>query len=268
MPEIKPFEVIWPEIEKYRPFVIDLFRFLNGYINPNNPCRLYINMYHNTNFAEYAKPDIITVYLGSIVDHYFGNDAMIKKIIIVAVSHELSHSIQNLDMVRYSNDPYYRDTVEKQNEGRTELWLTAHEQEIYQRFGVHIKFSDLAIKNTHPHGYDYEQAAMREYYLNVIMDVIYRNNKARTVLSDLFDANQTIAFQLNDSDKVLLKYKGIYNDRGIYSFNQIVNDHCRRGAYITYFKIKTEIKHEDIFGENGIIIHMAISDQFCKPIEF
>lgn len=268
METIKTFEEIYPAFELYKPFVEKVFNYLNGYINPNNPCQLYINMYSNNNYAEFAKPNHLICYLGSIINNFFGNDNEIRKIIIITIAHELCHSEQSINMIQYTNDPYYRQSMENQNEGYSEKWLNIHSNEIQQLFGVEIRFSDFAIRNIQPHAKDWTHASIRDHYFYTIMDVVFRNQKFITPLNDAFDCSNTISFHINDSGKVLLKYRGEYNTNGIYLFNKLINDYCREGNAIRYFSIKTRMSEEEIFGEKGMDIHLTLSNNYYKPIEF
>lgn len=264
----RSFEELYPAFENYKPFVERVFKYLNGYINPSNPCRLTINLFSNANYAEFAKPDNLIVYLMSIINNFYGEDDKIKQIILMVIAHELCHSEQDLNMLRYSKDPYYKESVENQNEGYSEQWINLHAAEIYSLFGIKFHFSDFAINNIQPAGDDYQKISIRNHYLFSIMDVIYRNDNALPTLSDLFDSNANIVFHIDDSYKVLIKFKGEYNPAGLYLFNSIINRYCRKGICITYFNIETKITKVKIFDENGIDLHILTSNKYFKPIDF
>lgn len=266
--DIKPFEEIYPFIEHYTPFVHGVFRYLNGNINPDNPCTLHIRLYSDVNYAEYAKPDIVVVYLGSIINNYWMDDDSIKRVIIMTIAHELSHSWQSTDMIRYTYDPYYKQQIENQNEGRTEQWLLAHADEIYKLFGIQMEYSDWAMREVYPHGDEYESANVGHYYIHTILDVVYRNEKFKEPLEKLFNGYDSIIFHIDDSEKCLLKFKGEYNIRAIYAFNRIISKYCRIGISISYFTIELEIIDIPIFDTMGIDVHMHIRNQYYNPIEF
>lgn len=264
--DLRPANEIYPLYEKFKPFVEEVFIYLNGYVNPYNPCQLYIAMFSTHNYAEFAKPNLVISYLGSIVNNFHDNEDTIKKVIIITLTHELFHSEQSLDMLRYGKDPYYQMMAELQNEGYAEKWVMDHAGELYSKFGVIMLFEDTERLK---HADFWEQNTVKNHYLRTIVDVVYRNEGAFPIYSDLFDAHDTISFHINDSMKVLIKYRGEYNDRGMPLFNQIINKYCRRELYITYFNIKSKItKDEQIFGQKGIDIHFELSNNYMKPIEF
>ena len=264
--DLKPFEELYPQIVYYTPFVEDVFRYLNGYINPYNPCRLHIKLYSAINYAEYAKPDIAIVYLGSIINNCWGDDNLIKTVIIMTLAHELSHSWQNTDMIRYTYDPYYKKEIEDQNEGRTERWIIDHSDEIYSRFGVRIEYSDWAINSVMPNAEYYQHNNPGDYFLHTILDVAYRNKNYIDPLTKLFNSEESIIFRIDDSPKVLLKYKGEYNINAIPAFNRLINQYCRIGIAAGYFTISVEIMDVSIFDTKGIDLHMHISNKFYEPI--
>lgn len=268
--ELMPIEIILKEMEKYTPITIDMFNYLNGNINPYNPCNLYIKMYNTTNFAEFRKPNTVTVFLGSIITIFYGQDLDIKSVILMTLAHELSHSWQNTDMVRYTYDPYYKQMIEDTNEGYTEKWISDHMKEIHKLFGFKVQYSRWAKKNILPKAVEYQSANLKDYFIHTIVDVVYRDSKYIKPLNDVFDKEQTILFSIDDSEIIILKLNGMYLEQSIQSFGQILFNHCRAGLGIKYFKVAVYLQHCTLKPEynnvEGVWLRFILEDVRYCPI--
>jgi len=257
-----PIDIVISEVERFKPFAIEAFNYLNGNINPFTYCYLYIRMYDTVNYAEFRKPNTVCLFLGSIICHFYGKDEDIKSVILMTLAHELSHSCQNTDMVRYTNDPYYREVVEESNEAHTIKWMTEHMNEIYKRFGFRYIYNNDAMNNLYPKHINYEYSALKEYYINCIIDVVYRNQKYRKPLIDLFDSNNNIGFAIDTSDYIFIKYNGNYMEEGLEGFNKLLSQYCRTGLAINYFNVVLTTRNI----QNGIIIRLHFDNVRYCPI--
>lgn len=264
--ELMPIESVLVEMEKYTPITVNMFNYLNGNINPYNICNLYIKMYSTINFAEFRKPNTVTIFLGSIVTMFYGKDLDIKSVILMTLAHELSHSCQNTDMVRYTNDPYYRQMVEDTNEGYTEQWVYNHMKEIHKLFGFKMQYSRWAKKNIMPKATEYQPAGLKDYFVHTIVDVVYRDASYIDPLNKIFEENQTLLFSIDNSDIVMLKHNGQYLNQSVQPFGKILYDYCRAGLGIKYFKVAVYLKRCDIDNVEGKWLHFILEDVRYCPI--
>ena len=73
------FMTAYNEYNKYKDFTIKAFAYLNGKINPNNICIAKLDYYDKYNFAEFRKPNLICIKLGSIIDQLYYEPDELKK---------------------------------------------------------------------------------------------------------------------------------------------------------------------------------------------
>jgi hypothetical protein len=120
-----------------------------------------------------------------------------------------------------------------------------------------------------PHGNDYMKTSVGDFYINTILDIIYRNRKFVRPLNKFFAEEDTIVFHINDSEKALLKYRGEYNYNALGAFNRIINKYCRIRTTVSYFLISLEATNVMVFQDTpGVDMHIVLKDQYYKPIEF
>lgn len=264
--ELMPIELVLTEMERYTPITINMFNYLNGNINPYNPCNLYIKMYNTINFAEFRKPNTVTVFLGSIVTVFYGKDLDIKSVILMTLAHELCHSWQNTDMVRYTYDPYYKQMIEDTNEGYTEKWISDHMKEIYKIFGFKVQYSRWAKKNILPKAEEYQPVELKDYFVHTIVDVVYRDGQYIEPLNKVFEETQTLLFSINDSDIVMLKFNGQYLNQSVQPFGKILYDYCRAGLGIKYFKVAAYLKRCNVEETEGKWLNFILENVRYCPI--
>ena len=275
MKELRSFDLNYMNHVTYSNFAIRAFEFLNGRINPFNICYLSIEMYSKNNYAEFRKPNTVSLYLGSILNDYDSctgdpeDDRDIKTIIIMTLSHELAHSTQNTDMIRYTNDPYYRDDIEKQNEAYTEHWITEHQTEIFNALGVVVSYSSFAIRNIMPLYTQYEVATLEQYYVHTLLDVVYRNKKFVEPMTIAFRKYNSILLRFNNGIRMLIKKNGEYNPNIIQTFNKIVRTTFRKGTAQTYCTVTMELTPVNIGDDpDGIEFHIISELLHYSPIDF
>lgn len=275
MNALRSFDLNYMNYAVYSNFAVRAFEYLNGRINPFNRCMLSIEMYSKNNYAEFRKPNTVSLYLGSILNDYDSctgdpdDDRDIKTIIIMVLGHELAHSTQNTDMIRYTNDPYYRDDIEKQNEAYTEYWISEHNQEIYNALGVMVEYSSFAMRNLMPLHTQYEFASLEQYYVHTLLDVVYRNVKYVEPMITAFQKYSSILIRFNNGIRLLLKKNGEYNPQIIQTFNKIVRTTFRKGTAQTYSTVTMELTPVNIGGDpDGIEFHIISSLMHYSPIDF
>lgn len=264
-------EQLYHKINSYYGFTRDVFNFLNGYINPYNPCILHIEMFNTFHYGEFSKPNHVAIFLGNICRNHYSDDMFIKKIIITSIAHELSHSSQELSMMTYVDDMYYKNMIEDSNEAYTEIWITQHADEIRERFGVDVWYTPKAVNDIQPHIVDYRKFDVKNYFINAILDTVYRNLVMKTTIEMSFDKYQSITFHMNDSPTCLIKYNGRYNPEAIPMFCRILNDQCKcmNGPVSMKFIVKNKSSRVRIYDDNnGLDFYLTTSSHKFNPITF
>lgn len=265
---IRSVDEIYPMMVPSRELVCNVFNYLNGRINPENPCRLVIGDYHSTNYAEFRKPDIVVVYLASIINDYYLRPYLIPGLLVMVIGHELSHSIQETNMILYTADKTAREFIENTNDAHAQEWIIAHKDEIKDVLGIDIIYSDYTFNLIREYSDKYVKAQLRDYYIHTIVDVVYRADKFLDPLYELFNKYSSIAMSINDSETFLIKSNGEYVDN-IATFNAGIALACRRGGAFVYNVITMGKYEANICGDtNGIVLDLRTVPKYYKPIEF
>lgn len=268
-----PIETLIPLVETYTPYTRDVFDFLNGRVNPYyNKCRLIISSYDKYNFAEFRKPDLVVIYLHSIISTFYPDDLKIKSVILMTLAHELSHACQETNMTRYGRDPYYKEEVEKTNEAHARQWVINNMDEIHKRFGFRMTFPKYAVEEAFRDGARYQQTSGKEFYIYAFVDLLYRKERFIDKFVDLFDQYSDIMVCINNGPKVWFKNKGNYllDQDTVGQFSSIMQ-YCRRGISLGSFDISLNAKVAPIHIEglpdrNILILDFIITNFRYTPI--
>lgn len=222
------FMTVYNEYNKYKDFTIKAFAYLNGKINPNNLCIAKLDYYDKYNFAEFRKPNLICIKLGSIIDQlYYEPDELKKSLIFLSVAHELVHANQSASMLRYSMDSLYAKAIESHAQYTAQEFLKARRLEILDIFGVDVQLGISyygEIKEI-PHDVPFN---IEMYYINTLVDMIMGNKMDHTVRLQKIFQIPTIRIIFDDKI-VLIKKDGIYLDDGVKNFNAILLSYRRGG---------------------------------------
>lgn len=268
-----PVETLIPLVEEYTPIANQMFDYLNGRVNPPyNMCKLIISSYDQCNFAEFRKPNIVILFLYSIISSFYPNDMDIKSVMLMTLTHELSHACQETNMVKYGSDPFYREQVENSNEAHARLWVLNHMNEIHRRFGFTMTFPQWAIEEAKRNDPEYQQTSGKYFYLYAIVDILYRRQNFVQMFESIFDSYDEMFIAINDSNKVWFKHKGQYllDPDTVKQFGDILS-YCRRGMALGAFhvvlnQIQTEIKVPNLPPMPALILNFEISNFRYAPI--
>lgn len=247
-------------VNRLDPFVREAFDYLNGNINRNNPCRLYIDIYDMDNYAEFRKPDRVYVKLGSIINNlYTYSDDVKKSVILLCLAHELFHADQSASMIRYGVDASYMEIIEQQANYASEQFLYHNRQIIMNKFNIdvvkHISCS------TKPPAIRFQGFNIEEYYINSILDVIIRNFSAVKTFNTLFRfSTVTIVF---DGVPIMLKENGVLLN-AIAELNHILNSY-RMGKALKKFDISTDMSYSPS-DDDKITLYLNTSNHRYEPI--
>ena len=148
-----------------------LFAYLNGRVNTLNLCTLNIMYYSRLNYAQFQYPNIVTVFLSSILDEFYFDDGILTKrdrvltVLALTMTHELFHADQCVDPLSYKKDPSYSSNVEYAAEYNAEKFCLSHKRELENLLG--FRYS-LTGKITSPYG-EYnntviQSAKQKEYF--------------------------------------------------------------------------------------------------------
>ena len=111
------------EFTYYSNIARRMFDFMNGKINPINICHLEIALYgnHPRMFGDFRNPNRIRLFMENIINdwkpEFYDNYKVTHydytcNLIALTICHELFHSEQVLDGIRYSDDKEYYDSIE------------------------------------------------------------------------------------------------------------------------------------------------------------
>lgn len=134
---------------EFEPKIHGIFDYLNGRINQHNICIYNIGYYSIDNYAQFQYPNRMTIFIGSIVDHYYdiqdSKQTQYDKVMSVAalcIAHELYHADQIINAALYKKDESYRNQIEDAAEYSAELFCATHINEFRQHFGFNYLISN------------------------------------------------------------------------------------------------------------------------------
>lgn len=215
------YRILYREYNKYKDFALQAFAYLNGGINPQNICVVKLDYYDKNNFAEFKKPNLISIKLGSIVDNlYYEPEAVKKGMIMLTVAHEMVHSVQAASMIKYSIDPAYAKMVEEHAQYTAQEYLKARKHEIQDIFGFDIQmgisyYGEMSRPNFHI------EFNPEEYYINTILDLFMGNKINYRIKLERVFAIPTVKITF-DRNTVTVKENGVYLENGVRDVNAIL----------------------------------------------
>lgn len=214
------------EFEKYKQFALDVFGYLNGKVNPDNPCIYYTGYFNRKNYAEYRKPNIINLYIGTMMserDKY--DEEIVKGIIILAITHELAHANQSACMIKYGIDPAYMREIENDAEWKAQTFLQSMQNDIKERFGVDITrvFAEYGLVKANTYPLEFDDI---DYYVNTLIDMFMGDISRATFLYQIFMFDNVGI--ILDGEMVEIKRNGELLD-SISDFNKALSRY-RRGC--------------------------------------
>ena len=124
-------------------FIISVFDYYNGRINPFNIAKLQIewtHQYTSSNGATSRNPNVVTIY-PLVLDRFFKDPYWFKFNIINCIIHELMHTDQEINFLKMRNDITYRTMIENITEMETFLYISNNRIDIYKKFG--LKFNNM-----------------------------------------------------------------------------------------------------------------------------
>ena len=198
----------------YTPKAYAVFEYLNGRINRRNRCHLNVRLFANNDYANFRFPNEITLFLGSIIDHYFDrmsptmqkNDNVVMSITALTIAHELYHSDQIIDAYTYKQDEGYRTNVEDSAEYSAERYCFRNRDAFKQLFGF-----DYLIGNGPKDGYHYERASIMDYLRQIFLGT-FKNVSAADEFMQMINDNDSLAIIVSEHgnwiDHLIIKADG------------------------------------------------------------
>jgi len=255
-------------MEDYKSIAISAFNYLNGRVNPNNPCILYLEHFSACNFAEFRKPNIISIELGSIINNVkineYTNDYIIG-LILVCVCHELAHADQAICMCRYNIDVEYQRYIEMDAENKCRSFLFRHAREIQSSFGIDIikainAYTIEGDPNIAPKVFD-----MREHYVTSLVDVLIRDINMLKPIDMLFDFDNVHI--IIDGENIYVKKRGSFVRDSLQHFNRILNSYRSKGMIFS-LNIKMHSKKEIKDGRlRSVSLYIDTSNLKITPVK-
>lgn len=254
--------------EGINSFIINVFNYYNGKINPINKAVLDINWADLTLCEDggYSRPPNIIVINPLVISRYNENIIDLKISIISTIIHELYHTDQVINYQLYASNPNYNKYIEFSCEMETILYIAAHQIEINSTFGLDIYIDKMQynkmISYWHQPGVRYQR---RYYHEHIFMCIDNMCAFSKEVGADLHKAiinainnDKTIILLINNT-AIFISYKG--DIMPIDEFNKLITPYQCTGIYNTDYEIKYE-------GGGNILITLNITSKnlMCKKV--
>lgn len=236
--------------------VITLFNYLNGRINKLNICRLNISYYSNCNYAQFQYPNIVTVFLGSIIDNYYFDDSGKSKrdwaltVLALTLAHELFHADQNVNAASYGRDIDYAKNVENAAEYNAEVFCMSHKQDFKKLLNFNYCFSKKIVSEFGR----YDRIDSDHYYGNLILGT-FRNLDVYNKFIDCLNSRNIVAVMIQQFNKIMdivyVKVDGkLLDDPDTISKFSSMLLTVRRGIASCKYTMQIDVV-DDIFPDNG-----------------
>ena len=259
-------------VEKFTPIVKEWFKYLNQEICPRIRCTLFVDIYDPLIYAGYKKPNIIIAYLGSIINNFMKDgEEVIRGVTVLTIAHELFHANQSTSMIQYGMDPTYANNIEQQAEYMAEQFLLERELFCQNVFGFSPKkiFTTLMEAPTTP----YRQFHLKEFYVNTLSDVLYRNSRSKELLDEAFDVVDTIYLAFDskshydcmDIDRMIIKLNGKYIESTVQYFAFVITSKYRMGNCIMNYTVSCKVEY---LSEDSAVFHFTTSNHNYSPVQF
>lgn len=253
--------------EEINSFIIKVFNYYNGKINPINKAVLDINWADlaNCNDGGYSRPPNIIVINPLVISRYNEDIIDLKISIISTIIHELYHTDQVINYTLYAVDANYNKCIEFACEMETIIYIAGHQIEINNVFGLDIYFDkqqyDKMISYWHVPGVRYQR---RYYHEHIFMCIDNMCAFSKEVGMDLhknirnaITNDKSIILEINKA-AIFISYKGELMD--INKFNELITPYQCNGLYKTDF----EIIYED--GNVMVSLNIISKNIMCKKI--
>ena len=181
----------------YAPQVENLFDYLNGTVNKRINCRLNIAYYSFNNYAQFQRPNLVTVFLASIINGFYSgleSHDKVMSVIALTITHELFHADQEIDSHKYKIDGAYATNVENAAEYSAELFCIAHKQSFKKLFGF-------------TYGFNVNKKLAGSVYYPFSDDTYYENLFVGMFRSIIIGQELTKLCKEHDNVGIILKYK-------------------------------------------------------------
>lgn len=261
-----------------------LFNYLNGKINPHNPCVFNIGYFSTANYAHFQAPNLLTVFIGTVIldaqqiaisrADIEGERDYRMSIFALIISHELTHSEQAINPSKYSKDPKYNEMIESSAEYNAEIFCVSHQQEFKKKFKFNFCITSKTVPTYYP-VWNY-----KEYVLNTIYGVL-RAPEIITQISQSLDQSPNVALSISykyESDTlgdiIVLQEDNVftvYDEEGIAYFNNYMMKYRHGICAIDYkFTIYDAIftRTRDGVQKEFSVIAVLIDEQSYKPFLF
>jgi len=248
-------------------FIINVFNYYNGRINPINKAVLDINWANlmASNEGGYSRlPNIVSI--NPVVISRYNEDIIDLKISILStIIHELYHTDQLINYQLYLADSNYNKYIEHACELETLLYISSHINEINNVFNLDVIFDkpryDTFIKHWYLPGLKYER---RYYHDHIFMclDYLCRFNKdiasrLYNCIKDCIDNNELITIQINQ-ESIDVNFNG--NLIPIELYNNFISRYQCTGVYDCRYEI-------DYINQRLLIkITADVKNLMCKKV--
>lgn len=248
--------------DKYAYIARSAFGYLNGRINRYNICTLRLDYFSSTNYAEFRKPNVISIKLGSIIDSVTSmnkSESFIRGLIVLSIAHELSHADQAASMTRYGFDPIYMQYMEDSAECVSQQFLLSNMKQIDEMFQTSIKSVVSVYGRNYPSNLQPRCFDLLDHYATSIVDVLLRDYSMQKRIYDFF-AIENVDMDF-DGYAVKVKRNGTLIP-DITLFNSVLNQY-REAAMNSTFSVKIKCK---TIKSNKIRVKITTENTLYMPI--
>ena len=189
------------QMQFYTPRALALFNYLNGRINKKNICIAQISGFDDNLYACFQYPNHMTIYLGSVIDHYgdinnpdsFHN---VMSVTTLCLAHELFHADQNINAYTYKQDIDYCNRVENGAEYNAEKFCFDHKDDFLKLFGFEYRI-EITEKKT-----PIERATIEQMVLNCFLG-FFRNKEVYSAFKETCDQEKNLDFCVYKNGKYM-----------------------------------------------------------------
>ena len=249
-----------------------LFAYLNGRVNTLNLCTLNIMYYSRLNYAQFQYPNIVTVFLSSILDEFYFDDGTLTKrdrvltVLALTMTHELFHADQCVDPLSYKKDPSYSSNVEYAAEYNAEKFCLSHKRELENLLG--FRYS-LTGKITSPYG-EYNKLTIGDYYGNLLLGT-FRCTEIYDEFTECFTSDEyqeiwvMVSFKGQDYNPVMVKHAGKpVTDPSIMGDFASMLSNVRRGIAACNYTMHMSLRS----APNAYVFHVSVDEISYCPFIF